>query len=229
MGSQPFRKGGSFVIAAVAATALVSLIANPVSAQYIIQGTTYNTTGSTENMVAVFTKPDGGISTNTYYGFVLVDVNGTGIAGGTNPNDAFYYSNDNWATHTSVGSNYMMDFDSKTLSAVANARDAKNFVMYDVSTNTEITSRPYVPAYNSANNHKYTVILDTALLQANATNLHFGVNDGTYTDNSGQYNLSITQLSSGTSSSVPEPSPVALMSGLLAAGSVFTIRKRKRF
>src|SRR5439155_26170776 len=57
---------------------------------YLINGQPYVPANPRETMTAVFAQPDGGISTNSYQGFILVNASGTGQSYSTAYNDAFY-------------------------------------------------------------------------------------------------------------------------------------------
>ena len=72
--------------------------------------------------------------------------------------------------------------------------DAYLHIVYDVDANRPVVP-PYVPAYQP--NHTYQFIIDMSTLVPPAvapTKLRVGVNDGRYNDNTGAYNVQVTQL-----------------------------------
>jgi hypothetical protein len=163
---------------------------------YTIGGTTYYPTGSTETMNATFTTADGGISTGNYSGFVRLVVSGSGVSCTPATNDAFYIhvwqsgcGNPNYVPQHD-GWYYQLTFGIQTLVALDVSRIATNFIYYDIATGAEVTSRPYVPAYRT--DHMYSFIVNTGLTTPGK--LHFGVSDGAFGDNSGAYQIQITQL-----------------------------------
>jgi hypothetical protein len=188
-------------------------------ASFLIGGVSYLENASTESMSASFLMADGGVSTGTYSGLVKVKISGVGEALGTQLNDAFFvYTN---AAHGAISpyndaNYYQIAFDTTTLNPLTPSRDAKHHIRYDVDAGTEVAPT-YVPGYRA--DHTYTVVLDTGT--ATLSNLHFGVSNGIFTDNSGQYNLELTQLTA-----VPEPFSLAMLGlGLTAVG---LMRRRKK-
>ena len=189
-----------------------------IAGPYLIGGQAYNEVGPTETVSATFTTPDGGISTGTYSGFVLLTVTGVGESLGNALNDAFYiYTN---GLHNPIApihdpNYYQVAFDSTALVAFNPARDAKNFIVFDVDANMAVTPA-YVPAYRA--DHTYTFIVNTGLV--GPSTLHFGTSNGNFGDNTGAYQIDVTQLQA------PEPSSLALVGLGLAAG-VRRLRRRR--
>ena len=187
----------------------IALFAAPVAqAQYTINGGRYNTTGPSESLSATFTVPDGGVTIHPFGGYVLVNVTGVGQSYSTAYNDAFYLYSDQFASAPQNGHDggyYQLTFDTTTLVNNNLSRNAKNFIY------------GRLPVYNPL--HNYTFILNTSLL--NATQLHFGVSDGGYSDNTGAYNILITQLAQ-----VPEPGSFALLFGIASVG--FSVLRNRR-
>ena len=182
-------------------------------AQIFIGGTQYGATGQTEALTAVFTQPDGGVTTGLYDNFVEITVSGTGLSDGAALNDAFYLLGPP-PTHDS--SYYQLTFGTTTLGAYDYAQDITNSIVYDLIAGKAV-SAPYVPAYESDNT--YSFIINTGVFTDSA--LHFGVSDGVFSDNAGAYSLEITQLTA-----IAEPASIlALAAGL---GSLGVLRRRSR-
>jgi hypothetical protein len=152
-----------------------------------------------ETINATFTAPDGGVTAGSYAGVVDVTVSGVGQSDASSFNDAFYiysagppFNDPNY---------YQLTFGTSTLAPYDASRDAKNFLV------------GALPAYNS--NHVYSFQLDTGLTTLGQ--LHFGVADGIFGDNSGAYTISIA---------APEPAAWALM--LIGLGAVgFGVRRSR--
>lgn len=181
----------------------------------LISGSNYVASGPQESMTAVFTTPDGGVSTNSYSGLVELVVSGTGQSYFTHLNDAFHVYSPGPAPAIDAGY-YQLTFGKTTLVAQNISQAAANYIVYDVDAGLDVTA-PYLPQYRS--DHTYNFVLDIGTL---ASNLHFGVSDGGFFDNSGAYNITVKQLAQ---SSVPEPGILALF-GLGVAGIYHQRRKR---
>ncbi len=158
--------------------------------------------GPTETLTAVFTTPDGGVSLNGYDQQVLVDVSGIGQSLGNCQNDAFYVLFG--CPLVQDARYYQLSFGTSTLVTYNPDQDAINFIVGGL------------PAYNPT--HDYSFILNTGATVP--TQLHFGVSDGEFDDNSGAYQITVAQLG------VPEPLTLALFGAGLAGAAV--IRRRKR-
>lgn len=204
---QMFASGFSSLAAA-------AFLASGASASMVIGGQAYTVTAPTESMSATFLNAAGGVSSNMYGGLVQLTVSGTGASLGSRLNDAFYVFTG--GAVLADGSFYQLTTDNAPLVGLNPAQDAKNFIVYDVDSNTEVMARPYVPLYRGGD-HTYTFVVDLSLLGVvGSSRLHFGVSDGVYSDNSGAYGITISQLTA-----VPEPGTLALVAisglGLLAA------------
>ena len=155
-----------------------------------------------ETLTAVFTQADGGVTVNSYSGTVKVTVSGTGQSLGSQTNDAFYLFDP--PVHDS--SYYQLTFGTTTLTGFNPAQNAVNFIVGGL------------PAYNAS--HVYTFLLNTGL--AVPGQLHFGVGDGNFGDNSGAYRITVAN--------VPEPASWAMMIagfGLVGAAARVSARRRR--
>ena len=154
-----------------------------------------------ETVITSFTQPDGGVTTGLYSGIVHITVSGTGMSLGSDLNDAFYlFDPQNPAVHDP--NYYQLSFSTSTLVPFAPGQDAVNFILGGL------------PVYNPS--HVYSFDLDTG--SAVLTQLHFGVSDGNFADNSGSFTIEV--------SAVPEPSTWAMMI-LGFAGLGFMAYRRK--
>ena len=187
-------------------------LASPAAhAQYKINGVSYKPTEPHETLTAAFTVPDGGVTTNGYSGYVLLNVTGVGQAYSTVYNDAFYLYTDQYANppvNGHDGAYYQIAFDTVPLHSANFSRNVKNYIYGSL------------PVYNPL--HDYTVILNTGLSRLGP--LHFGVSDAGYSDNTGAYTVRVTQLAV-----TPEPSVAAtVFAGLAAGASVLAGCRRRR-
>jgi hypothetical protein len=147
---------------------------------FTINGVTYGTSYPREALTATFTRPDGGVTVNSYKGYILLRVTDIGQAYGSIYNDAFYLYTGPFNTPRNGhdGGYYQLAFGTSRLTAFGLANNAKNLLA------------GALPAYSPA--HDYTFILDTKL--SSRGQLHFGVSDGGYSDNTGAYTIRVTQL-----------------------------------
>lgn len=175
---------------ALAASALAALVATPSFA---------------ETITATFTQPDGGVTTGLYDNIVQITVSGTGQSAATNYNDAFYIFAD--AAGNPIGpsrdpSYYQMTFGVTTLVGYNPSQDIVNYLVGPV------------PAYNPS--HSYTFDINTGV--STPTQLHFGVSDGIFSDNSGAYTITVT--------AVPEASTWAMVVAGFAGLGFAAARRR---
>gem|GEM_PF-4610662 len=162
--------------------------------------------GPTESLTAVFTTPDGGVTVNGYDQQILVDVSGIGQSLGNCQNDAFYVLLG--CQLVQDGRYYQLSFGTSPLVIFNPDQDAINFIVGGL------------PAYNPT--HDYSFILNTGATVL--TQLHFGVSDGEFDDNSGAYQITVAQLGV---SEVPEPLTLALFgAGLVGMAAVGRRKKR---
>jgi hypothetical protein len=190
----------------------------PASRAIVIDGTNYVSSGPTENLTAVFTTPTGGVTTNLYSGYVLVEVSGSGHSAGTQSNDAFYvYTPGPTPYHTRAY--YLLTFGTSPLVPFNFLQGAGFSLVYDVAAGLE-TGVDYVPPYNSA--HTYSIVLDSRLLAPGS--LYFGVSDGNFSDNGGAFNISVAQLAA--SQNVPDEGATALLWSASLLGLILCRRYR---
>ena len=154
-----------------------------------------------ETLMATFTQPDGGVTVNTYDELVQIHVTGVGQSYANVYNDAFYLFTNQFSTiqHGWDGGFYQLTFGTGPLG------------LFDVGNNAENRLVGPLPDYNS--DHDYTFILNTGL--SSPGHLHFGVSDGGFSDNTGAYTITVTQLDRNgnpiTFPHAPEPGSLALL------------------
>ena len=167
----------------------LAMVCSGAAEGFVIGGRNYIASGPPETVTAVFTVPDGGVSTNNYAGFVELAVSGIGHSYAQYFNDAFYVYEPGPAPDAGY---YQLTFGRTTLTGGNISDDAANYVVYDVDAGNAVTP-PYVPAYRA--DHTYHIILDVG---SSPSKLHFGVSDGFYQDNSGSFTITVQQLAEAT-------------------------------
>jgi hypothetical protein len=153
---------------------------------------------SAEIVYAPFTGPAGVTTAGAYEGIVSVTVSGVGQALGNAFSDAFYLLPTGGFPPTHTGT-WNLGF-GKPL------QDAANFIVGGL------------PAFNPTNIYNFDLNTGVSV----PTQLHFGLIEESYTDNSGAYTIVVTQLAPA----VPEPSTWAMMI-LGFAGIGFMAYRRK--
>jgi len=93
--------------------------------------------------------------------------------------------------------------------------EARHFIVYDLDAGTEVTPT-YVPTYRSDHVYSFVIDLGTSV----PSNLHFGVSNGIFSDNSGAYNIEVAQLS-------VIPAPGAILLGGIGVALVGWLRRRR--
>lgn len=164
-----------------------------------IGGMEYVQTGECETVTAPFTPADAVVTAGSYSRLVELTVSGTGESLSTRLNDAFWLFTDVAHIPTAPVNNasyYQLNVSSNTLSGGnPGGQLAKSKIVYDLDADTEV-SPVYVPAYRADHTYKIVVDLGTAV----PSQVHFGVADGIFGDNSGEYTITICQLVVGTDS-----------------------------
>lgn len=203
----------SFKFGAIAL--LATIVSFPAQAATSI-ASAYTRISPGENIVAPFTAPTGVSTTRSYTGPVEVRVSGTGFSLGSTINDAFYLT----ATQTGLAGNFYhlgIGIPGQMLAPGDNTRGAERFITFIDGVGAVAPGA--IPAYASDNTYRFV-----ADFGAGFRFLNFGVLDGNFADNGGQYNITLWQLSRG--GAVPEPGTWAMM--LIGFGAVgFAVRRGK--
>jgi len=209
--------------ASVLALVALMLGAGTVTAQTTIEGVDYVRSGPGEIVTAPFIPAEPGsgppddepgadavVTTGLYCGLVELTVSGTGESSATRLNDAFWVFTDG-AHNPIVPYNdsiwYQLNVSSQTLLGLYDTgfnttttpptQLAKHKIVYDLDADTEV-SPIYVPAYRS--DHTYSIVVD--LSTGAPSQVHFGVSDGIFTDNSGAYTITVYQLLPGIAAEI---------------------------
>jgi hypothetical protein len=155
---------------------------------------------SAEVVYAPFIEPGGVTTVGAYEGIVSVTVSGIGQALADLFSDAFYLlpTGGNPAIHTVT---WNLGFGTPL-------QDAANFIVGGL------------PAFNPTNIYSFNLNTGVSV----PTQLHFGLIDENYTDNSGAYTIVVTQLAPA----VPEPSTWAMMILGFAGVGFMTYRRQRR-
>lgn len=198
------------------AAALISAaVCLPAQAATTIAGA-YTRISGAENITAPFTSPTGISSVGTYTGPIEVLVSGTGFSLGATINDAFYLT----ATQQGLAGNFYhlgMGTSASPLVPGNPALGAERFINFIDG----VGAVPFgtIPAF--AANNTYRFVAD---IGAVSSLLRFGVLDGNFGDNGGQFNITIWQLAPGVAA-VPESSTwIMMIAGFGLVG--FSMRRR---
>ena len=181
------------------------------AATYSIQGNTYVPGSITETVAVSFTSPTGGKTVNNYSGYVLLTVSGTGAADAGALNDAFYLLG---PPATRDPNYFQLAIDSADLTPNEPFADAVESIAYDVDAGQEVRAQPYLPLYRA--NNTYQIIIDTTLLLSHGSvpaALRFGVSDTAFTDNSGSYSITVTQLIAQSAATVTQSYVISTVAG----------------
>jgi len=209
------------IVAVAVVLAAVLAMGSSAYGTIIIGSITYVNSGLTESIYIPFTTPDAAISTQTYSDFVTVKVTGTGQSDGLCWNDAFWVYTDSSGAPVSPGNGsggYQLNFDTSTLlPSIPFTQNAAQRIYFDFDNGFEPLSQPYYPPSQAS--HEYNLALKVGSIPSF---LHFGVCDGVFGDNTGAYNIEVTQLTP-----VPEPSTFVLL-GLGAISLLGYAWRRRR-
>ncbi|MHC4581403.1 MAG: hypothetical protein ACYS14_08090 [Planctomycetota bacterium] len=191
---------------------VLMLGAGIVKAQTTIEGVDYVQSGPAETVTAPFIPADPGsgppddepgadavVTTGLYCGLVELTVAGTGESLGPNLNDAADGSHNPLPTPYNDSIWYQLNVSTQTLlgwydpgfniTTTPPTQLAKHKIVYDLDADTEV-SPVYVPAYRP--DHTYSIVVD--LGTDVPSQVHFGVSDGIFSDNSGAYTITVYQL-----------------------------------
>ena len=203
-----------FVTRHAVAAAVLTLASSAAFASNTIADN-FTRTGLNEVVISPFTS----YSTSTlgsYAGPVEIIVSGTGFSLGNLLNDAFYSVPGGVLQSTY----YLLNIGWSGANLVplsGQPRNIDNFISFIDGVGA--VGAGTAPAYD-ASNHTYHFVVDTPAL---ASALQFGVSDGNFGDNGGEYRIEVYQLSVGA---VPEPTTYALMLGGLGLLGCAARRRR---
>jgi hypothetical protein len=174
----------------------------------------FNRISPSEFLTAPFTDPSTS-TVNNYGDFVEVLVSGTGFSLGPDINDAFYgvpagVPYDSQFYQLNIG------WDGFGLAPFSGElHNIDNFITFIEGVGP--AGPPATPAYDGVN-HTYHFVVSVPAI---AGHLVFGVSDGNFGDNGGQYNIQVFQVQP-----IPEPSTFALLG--LGTLSLVAFRRRRR-
>lgn len=195
---------------------LLFLVNAQTASAVIVIEDVFNQIGPFELVEAEFAIPGSGTTTNLYSNFVRLEVSGIGQAENALFNDAFYFVGGQ-STECCTGNrgmNISFTGDARELEA-----DGVDIVAY-IEFIQDIGFAPQQrPAYND--NHFYDFVIDIGNSQTDFT---VGTGDGGLFDNTGQFDVRVSQLELKNGSEViPEPSTFLLfVAGLLG----ITVKRR---
>lgn len=178
--------------------------------------------GSGEFLTVPFTSPS--FSTeNSYEKLVEIIVYGTGYSAATAINDAFYgipsgVPYDPQYYQLNIGWD---GFD--LFSRAGESHNVNNFITFIEGVGS--VKQGTTPAYNGTN-HTYDFVIS---IPKSSGILDFGVSDGIFSDNGGEYNIQIFQLQPMTpeSTATPEPASIFLLGSGILSMSAFGRKLRK--
>jgi PEP-CTERM motif len=202
----------------ILAAAVLTIAATTAAQAATTIASAFTRVSAVEAIIAPFTAGAGVTSTGTYTGFVEVLVTGTGYSNGPTINDAFYYT----GTQTALAGNYYH---------LGLGTTAQPFVMPNPTLGIErfmsfidnVGAVPVssIPAF--AANNSYHFVIDLNVLSSKLT---LGVLDGVFSDNGGQYNISLWQLRQGAAGAVPEAGTWMMM--IVGFGAAGVAMRRRR-
>lgn len=204
------------------------LLANVAKAQSIeIQGSSYFRSGVSDvGLIASFGPSESsvwGVTKSEYSGLVEINVSGVGQSLGAYVNDAFYLTD--LGFHDNLYYQLAADLAPITGSP-GNPTNflqlAKNLIVYDFATG-QSTNPIYIPAKDPSSSYRFVIDLSLTASGLDFGKLYFGVSDGYYSDNAGQYSIDVYQL---TTAPIPEPSTYALFAVGLCLLTLVSRRKK---
>ena len=147
-----------------------------------------------ETIVAPFNNSSGTTTANSYVGYVHITVSGTGTADGTQVSDAFYYVATQTETSPADGS-YELAIGTPEHPFIGRndgQHGRTDAIKYDIVGIDGVGSVPSgtIPAYSNTNTYGFTIYVPNPT----ATPLTFGVNDDVFSDDTGSYTITVTQL-----------------------------------
>ncbi|HET6420048.1 MAG TPA: hypothetical protein VFG19_07820 [Geobacteraceae bacterium] len=180
----------------------------------------FTRSGASDLLTAPFASPSTSTA-NTYGGLVEVIVSGTGCSAGGYHNDAFYILD--WPGYEGKQADpqyYQLNigWDGTPLYPyVGEARNIDNYITFleGVGTFSPSSTIPY-----DSINHTYHFVVN---VPDNAGHLAFGVSDGNFSDNGGEYSIEVYQV--GKVSNVPLPSAILLLANGLTG--IFALKFRR--
>lgn len=211
------RLVSALVLCSAALTFAVAMPRTAAALPVTILGDSYDVSGPTEILIVPFINLERTTS-GTYSDLVLISVSGSGTALGPDPNDAFYVFGGPFSI-ANRDSFYQLVINASPLVLTDTTRNARNLIVYDIDADTEV-AQPYVPAYQPS--HEYNFVIDVSLFGPPSSILHFGNNDGLFSDNSGSFSIEVTQLQI-----MPEASTGLLLATGLFGLSVGRLRLRR--
>jgi hypothetical protein len=174
---------------------LLTCLAPTAQAQFSIDGKSYVTHGNTETLTTAFDSPLGTVTTQRYKNLVLLEVKGVGQSPAENYNDAFYIYKGFFRQDSFF---YQLGATTESSFHLNTASNVSKQVVFDALTG-KTCGRDDVPAYQK--DHVYSFVIDLALMPKapkTPTNIRFGLTDGIYSDNSGVFTITISQLEEDT-------------------------------
>ncbi|MEI7870155.1 MAG: PEP-CTERM sorting domain-containing protein [Candidatus Methylumidiphilus sp.] len=176
----------------------------------------FKVTGPVESLTSYFTDSST-LTANSFSNYVGIHVSGTGWAGGSEINDAFYMVATQtpfiWPFDQSKTAVYQLNMAKEGDVLLSGDNNIQNYMTFiDGVGHVPAWTRP---AYSATNTYDFVVNVGSA------AKLQLGVYDGVFGDNGGQYDITVSQLAP-----VPEPEEYVMM--LLGFGMIGYQIKRKK-
>ena len=180
----------------------------------------FTRSGAREVLSAPFANP-ATLTVGAYGGYVEVIVSGAGNSYFDLLNDAFYDIVTGLPMFDSIGKFYQLNVGWGGLPLVPFAGEPNNIDNFIVFIEgAGIVAPGTTPAFNPNAPHQYHFVIE---IPPDAGTLEFGVSDGAFSDNGGQYDIEVFQLAADAQS-VPEPAAWAL----LGIGLACVVARRRR-